>query len=179
MLRVEAVVSFVSRKSISSMAYLILLIFPLIPLAGCSGEGAGGPIISSLSAPTDTTTELDSDLAQDSKQVDSDSGGEEDFIITMTATPTGVTTQLTWDYPSDANVTRYYIYYRKQPSPEAQGSEEPSSCSYEDRQAVEAPPATITGLEPNTPYFFAISASNESESLCSNEIMAITPPVQS
>ena len=29
---------------------------------------------------------------------------------------------------------------------------------YETSQSVEAPPAIIAGFEPNTPYFFAISA---------------------
>ena len=35
----------------------------LMPLAGCSGEGAGGPTISSLSKPTNATAGLDSDPA--------------------------------------------------------------------------------------------------------------------
>jgi hypothetical protein len=59
--------------------------------------------------------------------------------------------------------------------------EEPRFCSDGESQTVQAPSATITGLEPNTPYFFAIRAfnENESESLCSNEITAVTPPAQS
>jgi hypothetical protein len=93
------------------------------------------------------------------------------------------------------SVAGYDIYYRKQPAAEpSSGSEEPaseepasgefdseeqSSCSSGERQTVEAPAATIIGLEPNTRYSFAIRAFNESESLCSNEITAMTPSVQS
>jgi hypothetical protein len=95
------------------------------------------------------------------------------------------------------NVAGYNVYYRKQPAElssekprseepasdtlEESGSEEPSSCASGESQAVEAPAAAITGLEPKTRYLFAIRAfnKNESESLCSNEIMAVTPSVQS
>ncbi|MDF0651051.1 MAG: fibronectin type III domain-containing protein [Nitrospira sp.] len=67
----------------------------------------------------------------------------------------------------------------EEPASEESGLEEPSSCSSGESQAVEAPAATITGLEPNTRYAFAIRAFNESESLCSNEITAVTPPAES
>ena len=196
MLMFEDLVRFVSRKSNISMAHPILLLLLLMPLAGCTGEGAGGPAVSSLSTPTDATEGLDSDQASNSDVADSD--GEEDPIITMTPTPTGAIAHVTWDPPRDTNVAGYKIYYRKLPSEEQRSeessseessseessseessSEEPSACSYEERQTVEAPPATITGLEPNTQYLFAISAFNGSESLCSNEIMAVTPSAQS
>jgi len=198
MMTLETLVSFFSRKSITSMAYPALLTLPLIALAGCSGEGAGGPVISSLSTPTDDTAGLNSDLASDSEI--EDSAGEEDPVITMTSTPTGVTANLTWDPPPNVKVTGYQIYYEKHSS-ENQGSEEsieeeldwsegsarpedstsdkPSLCSYGESQTVEAPSATIVGLDPGTPYVFAIRAFNESESLCSNEIPAVTPPAQS
>lgn len=167
-------------KSNLSMAHL-LIIFLLMPLAGCTGEGAGGSILSSLSTPTDTAAGLDSDQATHLEATDS--GGEEDPMITMTSTPTGVTAHVTWDHPPDIRVTGYSIYYGKRSPAESasgeSGSEEPSSCSYGESQAVEAPPATITGLEPNTPYFFAIRAFNDSGSICSNEITAVTPSAQS
>jgi hypothetical protein len=194
MLIFKFLISLVSRESITSMAYVALLILPLISLAGCTGEGAGGPIISSLSTPTDATEEVNSDQAPDSEEANH-GGGEEDPIITMTSTPTGVTAHVTWDRPSDIDVAGYSVYYGKHSeetpsseesssensSAEESGSEEPDSCSRGESQAVESPSATITGLEPNTPYFFAIRAfnENESESLCSNEIIAVTPPTQS
>jgi hypothetical protein len=57
-----------------------------------------------------------------------------------------------------------------------QPSESPGVCSYEERIAVDTPPVTIAELEPNTPYFFAVSAYNNFESPFSNEATAITPP---
>lgn len=99
---------------------------------------------------------------------------DEDPVIAMTPTETGVTARLTWSPSPDNDVAGYYVYYGKQPSGE------PGSCHpYEESIAVEAPPATIPGLEPNTPYFFAISAFNESQSPCSTELMLVTPPVKS
>jgi hypothetical protein len=192
MLMRETLASLVNWKSNVSMTLPALFILLLMPLAGCSGEGGGGPVISSLSKPTKATAGLDSGQAPHSEATDSD--GEEDPLITMTPTSTGVTAHLTWVHPSDMNVAVYKVYYRKQPaepSPEESGSEEPaseesgleepSSCSSGESQAVEAPAAVITGLEPNTRYSFAIRAfnENESESLCSNEIMAVTPSAQS
>ena len=198
MLTRKNLTGFVARKSNVSMTYLAFFILSLIPLAGCSGEGAGGPTISSLSKPTNATAGLDSDPAPDSEI--EDSAREEDPVITMTSTPTGVTANLTWDPPPDIKVTGYQIYYKKRSSenqsseesiaeeldwsegsdrPEESTSDKASLCSYGESQAVEAPSATIVGLEPNTPYVFAIRAFNELESLCSNEIPAVTPPTQS
>ena len=196
MLKLETLISFVSRRSSFPMAPLMLVIPLLMALAGCTGEGAGGPVISSLSTPTDAPTELESDQASDSDEADHDhDGGGEDPIITMTATPTGVTAHVTWTRPSDIDVADYAIYYGKHseetassdesPSEDAGAAEveteEPNSCSRGESQTVESPSATITGLEPDTSYFFAIRAFNESESesLCSNEIMVVTPPAQS
>jgi hypothetical protein len=190
---IETLTGFGSWKSNILMAHLIPVIFLLMPLAGCTNEGAGGPTISSLSTPTEDSANVDSDQAADS--ADSDGDGEGDPVITMTPTPTGVTAHLTWVHPPDMNVAGYSVYYRKQPlsepsseessseepASEESGSEEPSSCSSGESQAVAAPAATITGLEPNTRYLFAIHAfnGNESESLCSNEIAAVTPSAQS
>lgn len=183
---VKTLASAVIRKPRFSMGELILVIPLLMPLAGCTNDGAGGPIISSLTTPTDDATGLGSDQATTPEAADSD--GEEDPTITMTPTPTGVTAQLTWDRPSDFKATGYSIHYGKRSSEEPGSeesdseelsSEEPNSCAQGESQAVEAPPATITGLEPNTAYFFAIRAFNESESICSNEITAVTPSAQS
>ncbi len=192
MLTPEDSVSFISRNSIISIAHPALVILSFLLLAGCSNEGAGGPMISSLSTPTDASTGPESDSASDSAAVVPDQ--ENDPIITMTSTPTGVTAHVTWDRPPDFNATGYNIYYAKR-SPEEprseeesgseelgleeSSSEEPNACSGEESPTVEYPYATITGLEPNTSYFFAIRAFNESGSLCSNEFLAVTPPAQS
>jgi hypothetical protein len=198
MLMRESLVSLVTWKPIFLMTHLALFTLLLMPLAGCSNDGAGGPTISSLSKPTNTTAGLDSDPTTDSDI--EDSAGEEDPVITMTSTPTGATADLAWDPPPDIKVTGYQIYYAKRSSenqgskesieeevdwsegsdrPEESTSDKPSLCSYGESQTVEASSATIVGLEPNTPYIFAIRVFNELESLCSNEIPAVTPPAQS
>lgn len=200
-------------KASFSMSHLIFVIPLLMPLAGCSNDGAGGPVISSLSTPTDAAAGSDSDQAHHSGTTDADSratdaDGEEDPTITMTPTPAGVIAHVTWVHPPGMSVAGYDIYYRKQPAaepssaesgPEESASEksasekpaseelasgefdaeEQNSCSSGESQTVEAPAATIAGLEPNTRYSFAIRAFNESESLCSNEITATTPSTQS
>ena len=193
---VRTLASITFPKSSFSMSHLILVIPLLMPLGGCSNDGAGGPVISSLSTPADAEAGSDSDQAHHSGATDAD--GEEDPTITMTPTPTGVIAHVTWVHPPGMSVAGYDIYYRKQsaaePSSPESSSEEPaskepasgefdseeqSSCSSGESQTVEAPAATITGLEPNTRYSFAIRAFNESESLCSNEITATTPSAQS
>lgn len=153
-----------SRNTIMSMVYLTLLI---LSLASCAGNGSEGPINST--SPT----------------AQAGNGGDQDPVIAMTSTPTGVTAHLTWDHPPDFNAAGYTIYYGKH-SPEAPNagelvSQEPSSCALGEKLTVEDQQATITGLEPNTEYFFAIRAltKNEAESLCSNEITAVTPLAQS
>lgn len=186
MLPAKTSASVVIQKPSFSMAQLILVISLVMSLAGCTNDGAGGPILSSLSTPTDTSAGLGSDQAPDSEAADSD--GEEDPTITMTPTPTGVTAHVTWNRPSDFNATGYSIHYGKRSSEEPSSdesasnelsSEEPASCSMGESQTVEAPPVTITGLEPNTPYFFAIRAFNDAESICSSEVTAVTPSAQS
>ncbi|MEK9140215.1 MAG: fibronectin type III domain-containing protein [Nitrospirota bacterium] len=97
-------------------------------------------------------------------------------MMSVPFTPTEATARLTWATHPDPTVAGYRVYYGKE------SSGEPGSCSYETSQSVEAPPAIITGLEPNTPYFFAISAfggeEGEAESPCSNEVLVISSPAQ-
>ena len=165
------------------MVYPALVTLLLIPLTGCADENAKGPVNSSLATSTNATAESNSDQAPHSDEADSD--GEEDPKITMTSTSTGVTARVAWDRPSDFNVAGYTVYYGKRSSQEASLEEssseesEPNVCFAGESQDVNTPPAMITGLEPNTQYFFAIRAHNEMESLCSNQIMAVTPPVES
>lgn len=62
-----------------------------------------------------------------------------------------------------AVVHGYYVYY----GTESQGSS--GSCSYPNRVFTSTPSATVTGLTPNTTYYFAVSAFNGLESECSGE----------
>lgn len=195
----------VHRNFSIAMAQVIVLSLIALPLAGCGDDGQGGPIISSLSTPTEPTdTQPGGGAPSDSEQPPAEDNpeatsteedatasaidefdpaalaesadGEEEPAISVTSTPTGATARLTWDPNPDPKVAGYAVYYGKQ------SSGEHGSCSYEESQSVESPPAIITGLDPNTPYFFAISAygDNEggSESPCSNEVLVVTPPAQ-
>jgi len=79
---------------------------------------------------------------------------------------------LAWDPVQDPTVTAYYVHYGKQPAGQT------GMCSYPDTQVASSPNITITGLEPNTRYYFAVSAYNGVNGPCSNEVSAVTPASQ-
>jgi len=194
-------INLVYRKFAIALAHLMMLSVIALPLAGCGDDSGGAPPISSLSTPTETPSETDTppggiegsdSNTPPNKVTESDHDGrptelaelnpelsdeDEDPTISMTPTPAGVTARLSWDASTDPNVAGYHVYYGKE------SSGEPGSCSYEGSQGVTAPPATISGLEPNTPYFFSISAysgeAGDLESPCSSEVLVVTPPAQS
>jgi hypothetical protein len=99
-------------------------------------------------------------------------GGEGGPEVSTSSTPTGATASLAWDPVQDPTVTAYYVHYGKQ------SAGQPGLCSYQDAQSVNAPSATITGLDPNTRYYFAVSAYNGLNGPCSNEVSTVTPPSQ-
>jgi hypothetical protein len=203
MLTNEPSISLVYRKFTIALAHIIVLSVIVLPLAGCSDNGQGGPSISSLSTPTDNQPSENTEA--DTTSTETAANEQEDPTISTAPTeiepvpsevaeadpetpvaglegesipftPTEATARLTWAVNPDPTVTGYRVYYGKE------SSGEPGSCSYETSQSVEAPPAIITGLEPNTPYFFAISAfggeEGEAESPCSNEVLMISSPAQ-
>jgi hypothetical protein len=182
---------------------LLVLSTIVLPLAGCSDNGQGGPSISSLSTPTDThpseNTEANTTPTETAANEQDDptistapteiepfpsevaEADPEPLVAGLEGegipfTPAEATARLTWAVNPDPTVTGYRVYYGKE------SSGKPGSCSYETSQSIEAPPAIITGLEPNTPYFFAISAfggeEGEAESPCSNEVLMISSPAQ-
>ena len=93
-------------------------------------------------------------------------------VVVLNSTPMGATAEVTWQPSADSNVKGYYIYYGRQ------SSGEPGVCSYEVSYSVDSPSVTITELDPNTPYFFAVSSHSSFESPCSNEAAVITPPAR-
>ena len=99
-------------------------------------------------------------------------GGEtgSDPTISMTPASAGATTSLAWSPVSDTSVTAYVVHYGRH-SPHQSGS-----CAYEHFISVDSPSATLTNLDPDTHYYFAVSAYNGLESACSNEVSTITPP---
>ena len=201
MLTSRTLINLVFRACITSIVRLMLVIAPSAALLGCSGEGDGGAVISSLSTQAVATAGPSSDLSPRSVTVNFPSpasneeatedpswallsgplyaddppprseSSEDDPMTIVTSTSTGVTVRLYWPRSSDDNIFGYSVYYGKEPA------QEEGSCSpYEAHQVVESPPATITGLDHGTLYFFAIKKFNESDHSCSEEMMVDTPP---
>ena len=87
-----------------------------------------------------------------------------------TATPVGATASLEWQPVQDPSVIAYFVHYGRQ-SPGQAGS-----CTYESSMYVDSPSATVQNLDPNTTYYFAVSAYNGLESPCSEEVSTVTAP---
>lgn len=100
-------------------------------------------------------------------------GGSGDPAISSSATPTGAVVSLAWDPVQDPTVYGYYVHYGRQ------STGQPGSCSYSDSVSVSSPSVTIDGLDPDTRYYFAVSAYNGINGPCSNEVSTVTPPSQS
>jgi hypothetical protein len=77
------------------------------------------------------------------------------------------TARLTWDPVPDASISSYFVHYGRQSSMQS------GSCGYERAMSIDSPPATITNLDPDTRYYFAVSAYNGLESSCSNEVSIV------
>ena len=77
----------------------------------------------------------------------------------------GPKASLTWHPVKHYRPVTYTVYFGKRSSGQA------GSCNYENSVDVSIPHAMITGLESNTLYFFAVSASDGYlRSQCSNEV---------
>ena len=99
-------------------------------------------------------------------------GGETGSQPTVTVAPAsaGATASLAWSPVPDPLVSAYFVHYGRR-SPH-----QPGSCAYESSMHADSPSATITNLDPNTTYYFTVSAYNGLESACSNEVSIVTPP---
>jgi fibronectin type III domain protein len=97
-------------------------------------------------------------------------GGGETGSQPIVAAPEGATASLAWSPVPDPSVIAYFVHYGRQ-SPDHSGS-----CAYESSVHTTSPSATLTNLEPNTRYFFTVSAYNGLESACSNEVSTVTDP---
>jgi hypothetical protein len=128
---------------------LIVLCLPLFSGCGSGGSGENGSIaIDTLNTPSSG----------------GGSGG--------TSSPSGsATASLAWNPVADSSVYGYYVHYGQQ-SPHSSGS-----CTYQQIAYSSSPTATITGLAPTTTYIFAVSATNGSQSACSNEVSLLTAPI--
>ncbi|TMQ25918.1 MAG: fibronectin type III domain-containing protein [Nitrospirae bacterium] len=97
-------------------------------------------------------------------------GGDEGGGAPAPAATTGITASLEWSPVPDRSVYAYFVHYGQR-SPGHHGS-----CNYEASMWVDSPSATITDLDPNIRYYFAVSAYNGREGACSNEVSVVTPP---
>lgn len=101
-------------------------------------------------------------------------GGDSDSGDGQMSTPagTGITASLTWDPIPDPSVHAYFVHYGRQ-SPG-----HPGSCAYESSMHVPADSssAIVTNLDPDTRYYFTVSAYNGLESACADEVSTVTPP---
>lgn len=79
-----------------------------------------------------------------------------------------VSVSLAWDPNPDSSVHAHFVHYGKASSGQS------GSCHYSHSIHVTSNFATITGLEPDTLYYFAVSAYNGRHSLCSNEVSTVT-----
>jgi hypothetical protein len=80
---------------------------------------------------------------------------------------------LSWAPVADPSVSGYFVHYGHR-SPGQVGS-----CRYENSIFVHSSSATVTDLDPNTLYYFTVSAYDEVdtlESACSNEASIVTSP---
>ncbi len=87
------------------------------------------------------------------------------------AAPLGATASLAWSPVPDPSISAYFVHYGRQ-SPGHAGS-----CSYEHSMHVSSPSATVTNLDPDTRYYFTVSAYNGLESACSGEVSTVTDPL--
>ena len=93
-------------------------------------------------------------------------------ISTATSGSSTAAVILTWNPVQDSNLTGYYVHFGTQSANSA------GSCTYTQStfyslaslSNTTSPMVTLTGLSPNTTYFFAVSAYNGKESACSNEV---------
>ena len=95
-------------------------------------------------------------------------GGGGETGSTPSAAPAGVTASLAWHPVQDPSIIGYFVHYGRH-SPNQSGS-----CAYENSMHVTSPEATLTNLEPDTRYYFTVSAYNGLESPCSSEVSTVT-----
>jgi len=101
--------------------------------------------------------------------VEGENGGQP-ITTVPPASGASATASLAWSPVTDSSVSAYFVHYGRQ-SPGQEGS-----CTYESSIIVDSSLATVTNLDPNTLYYFSVSAYNGLESACSNEVSLLTAP---
>jgi fibronectin type III domain protein len=142
-----------TRTSLFTATLFSLGIVLMSLVAGCGGGGGTDPSGNALAPPPSGGAP---------------SGGAPSGGGAGSASPTA-SVSLAWNPDTDPSVYAYFVHYGKQSAGQA------GSCTYTYSTYVGSPSATITGLDPQTQYYFAVSAYNGLESTCSNEVTTVTP----
>jgi hypothetical protein len=80
----------------------------------------------------------------------------------------GASVSLAWNPVIEPGMIGYFMHYGTRPSNSS------GSCKYAHSRFTSSPSITVTGLAPNTTYYFAVSAYNGIESACSSEVSTVT-----
>jgi fibronectin type III domain protein len=149
--------SFPDRKTCHNViaGLILLLCTPL--LSGCGGGGntESGPIVSNTPS-----------QGGGGSSGSGGSSGASSPPVTAAASAS-----LAWDPVSDPSIVGYIVHYGTH-SPNSSGS-----CAYAQSTFSSSPAVTVSGLAPNTTYFFAVSAYNGLESACSAEVSTVTASI--
>ncbi|WP_455388622.1 fibronectin type III domain-containing protein [Petrachloros mirabilis] len=135
---------------------LAIIAFSALTGCGPGGNSGDGPIV------TTTPNSGNGGSSGGGGGTSSGSGGS------PPPATSGVSASLAWDPVPDSSVIGYFVHYGTQSSNFA------GSCAYAQSTFSSSPSATVTGLAPNTTYYFAVSAYNGLESACSSEVAAVT-----
>ena len=147
--------------SLVSSVILGLFIALITSLIGC-GEGGDGSVNSEVVSNNGVGNNNDSSNGVSSNDVNNGVSSDGDG---NNGVGPGPKASLTWHPVKHYRPVTYTVYFGKRSSGQA------GSCNYENSVDVSIPHAMITGLESNTLYFFAVSASDGYlRSQCSNEV---------
>lgn len=99
-------------------------------------------------------------------------GQAEDLAGALRGPTTGaaasISLSVTWDPVPDPSIVGYTLYYG------TSSTHSSGSCAYDHSIFSSSPRVTISGLAPNTTYYFAVSAYNGLSSACSGEVSTTT-----
>ena len=146
--------SFPDRKTCQNVIVGLVLLLCMQLLSGCGGGGT--------TADGSTVTNTPSQGGGGTSGSGSGSGTSSSPVTASASA------SLAWDPVSDPSVVGYIVHYG------TQSTNSSGSCAYAQSTFSSSPAVTVSGLAPNTNYYFAVSAYNGLESACSSEVSTVT-----
>lgn len=147
--------------SFVSSLVLGLFITSITSLIGC-GEGGDGSVVNE-----GVSSGVSNNDGNNNGVSDEDVGNDD---VGNNGVGTRPRAFLKWKPVKHHRSVTYTVHFGKQSSGQA------GSCNYERSGDVSKPHATVTGLDSNTLYFFAVSTyDGYLRSQCSNEVSKLTP----